>query len=469
MPAAALLAALLLAQADAGPAKVSVNGYLSERVALQAGWSASDPTAPGLAQLAGLPLVTSLTEANAQLRIRLADGWDVFTDLSFFVGARSEAGGLMKVPSSHSNRAELSEFYLNLGFHEHLNGLVGRKRVVWGSGFAWNPADLLNPPKDPTDPTLQRAGAWMARIEAPFQYFTLSALWAPKVVRTSAGLPSRFLFEPGGHEPEQILGARAYALIKEADVNLMWFWSNRYADTLPHSHRFAASFSRYFFTDYEFHFEGVLQRGRDTPIVDPRCLPRGFSFQPLLDCQASGQPVVAKAGLSDPAAFYAQFIAGTRYSFKDESMLSAEYYFNGPGLDAKQWEDRQRLLGLAPTIWQGAQAQGIALDPSALLGGGGGGSGDQGSPLRLDFRPLRRHYLFLVYQKPRIADDFTATVTTVVGLEDPSLLLAPSLSWSAREWLSLGLFAYLPLGASESEYGSLPFRFRALLEVRAFY
>lgn len=463
MPALALLAALLLSQADS-PAKVG--GYLAERAALSAGWPASDPNAPGLAKVAGLPLATSLTEANVQARLRLGDGYDLFCDASFFFDARTAAGGLMKAPSSESFHVELSELYLNLGLHEHFNALLGRKRVVWGSGFAWNPADLLNPRKDPTDPSLQRAGAWMARLEAPFERFTLTALWAPKVVRTDSGLPSRFLVEPGAREAQQLFAARAYALVAQADVNLYWFWSNRYSDGLPHSHRFAASFSRYFLTDYELHVEALLQRGRDTPIVDARCLPTGFSLQALQDCQVAGTPVVTRTGLSDPGAFYARVIAGTRYTFKDESLLSVEYYFNGPGLDARQWADRQRLLGLAPTIWQVARSQGLALSAADLAGAA---PADPGAPLRLDFQPLRRHYLFLVFQKPRIADDFTVTATTVVGLEDPSVLFAPSLSWSAREWLTLGLFAYLPLGAAESEYGSLPFRFRALVEARAFF
>lgn len=458
MHALALAAAVVLAQAE--PAQVKVNGYLSERVGLTAGWASGDIGAPGVARLLGTPLATSVTEGNLQLRVRLAEGWDVYTDTSFFVDARSDATGTVATPSSVKNSVEVAELYLNLGFHEHLHGLLGRKRVVWGSGFAWNPADLLDPPKDPTDSTLQRSGAWMARLEAPFQWFTLTALWAPKIVRTQAGLPSRFLYEVGGHEAQQVFGARAYALVKGADVNLMWFWSNRYVDTLPHSHRFAASFSRYFFDDYEFHLEGVVQRGRDTPIVDPSCVP---AAGPVHACALAGRPYVSSA-LSDPGALYAKLVVGTRYQFKDESLASVEYFFNGPGLDAAQFADRRRLLDLLPGVWDLLAAQGRTADPAALLGGDG-----SGVPLRFAFQTARRHYLFLVYQKPRIADDFTVQVTTVVGLEGPSALFAPSLTWSAREWLSLGLYAFLPLGETSSELGALPFRFRGLLEARAYY
>ncbi|MBI5544112.1 MAG: hypothetical protein HY901_09505 [Deltaproteobacteria bacterium] len=463
MPALAFLAsfaALALAQSD-GPS-VKAGGFASERLGYALGWDSADPSAPGVARLAGVPSATSLTEANLQLRVRLGEGYDVFTDLSLFMSAQSEATGTLPTAAGVTNRIEPSELYANLGFHEHLNGLLGRKRLVWGSGFAWNPTDLLNPLKDPTDPTLQRAGAWMARLEAPFERFTLTGLWAPKIVRTQAGLPSRVFYEPGGREAMQLFAARVYALVQGADMNLMWFWSNRYADSLPHSHRFAASFSRYFLDDYELHVEGIVQRGRDTAVVDPTCLPTEGSLAPLLACRATGRPVVTSAGLSDPSALFIKLVVGTRYSFPDESLLSVEYFFNGPGLDSAQFADRLQLLDLLPTLYSLSSA---SLDLGALLSG----EAAAGQPLRFDLRTQRRHYLLLVFQKPRIADDLTASATAIVGLEGPSALLSPSVSWSVREWLSLSLFAFIPAGSASSEFGSLPFRFRALFEARVYY
>jgi hypothetical protein len=169
---------------------------------------------------------------------------------------------------------------------------------------------------------------------------------------------------------------------------------------------------------------------------------------------------VVSNALTDPGAYYVRVIAGTRYTFADESLLSLEYFFNGTGLDAAQFDRRQALLDQLPTL--------LALSPGATLPDLGGAGGD-GAPVRFAFQTLRRHYFFLVYQKPRIADDFTAAATAIVGLEGPSAIIAPSLAWSARDWLNLSLYCYVPVGARTSEFGSLPFRFRALLELRAFY
>ncbi len=463
----AAIALCLVAAADAGGDATRATGYLDLRGGWTLDWGSSD-AAPPVAALYGPPTLSLLTEGNVQLRLRLAAWADLVADVSLFVNMESGATGPLAGALAFGNLAVPSELYASLAVAPNLGALVGRKRVVWGSGFAWNPSDLLNPPKDPTDPTFQRAGAWMVRLEAPFERFTATALWAPKVTAIQAGLPRRFLYEPGGSEAEQIFAARVYVLVADADVNLMWFWSNRYADDLPHSQRLAGSFSRYF-GEWELHAEAIAQRGRDTLVVDAGCLPvPGGPIDPLLACAAAGRSPVTRP-FEGADAIYAQVVAGTRTTFWDESLLSVEYDYNGTGLTPAQWSDEQRFLAVLPEL----ESLGPTLppdvaarlpDPVALLGGAG-----PGQPPRFVFRQQRRHYLLAVFQKPRIADDFTASATAIWGLEDLSGLVAPGLSWSAREWLLLSLFAYVPFGGRDTEYGSLPFRFRAILEARAYY
>ncbi len=98
------------------------------------------------------------------------------------------------VPSSNAASAQpvasLNEVYLLHEFFPELNVLVGKKRIIWGSGQAYNPTDLLNPRKDPTDPTFQRAGAWLAQVEVPLPTITFTALFAPQVLKQlRASLP----------------------------------------------------------------------------------------------------------------------------------------------------------------------------------------------------------------------------------------------------------------------------------------
>jgi hypothetical protein len=132
-----------------------------------------------------------------------------------------------------------------------------------------------------------------------------------------------------------------------------------------------------------------------------------------------------------------------------------EYLLNGEGLSPAEFKDRVAFLRLLPDLPMGG----------LLAGGGDGGA----LPNRFSFDAARRHYLFVLYSKPKIRDDFTLAATALLGLEDRSGLVGPSFAWSAREWLQLTLFALVPFGRADSEFGMLPFRGRATFEARMFY
>ena len=51
---------------------------------------------------------------------------------------------------------------------------VGKQRVAWGSGFAWNPTNRLEPPKNALNTTLEQEGALAARLDwAPAAWASL--------------------------------------------------------------------------------------------------------------------------------------------------------------------------------------------------------------------------------------------------------------------------------------------------------
>ena len=101
-------------------------------------------------------------------------------------------------------------------------------------------------------------------------------------------------------------------------------------------------------------------------------------------------------------------------------------------------------------------------------------------PQRFTFDPLRRHYLIVSYNKPKIRDDFSVGATLIAGLTDLSGTLSPTVSWNAQEWLTLSLFGFVPIrgipvgtvtvsDVQYSEYSLLPMDFRFLFEARAYY
>ncbi|MBI5494456.1 MAG: hypothetical protein HY904_05470 [Deltaproteobacteria bacterium] len=454
LTAGVLAAGGLLAAAPAR-AEITYNGYLSERLQVTAPMEGAPISTRDLA------ILQSLSEANLQARFRgLDDKLTVYADLSAFA---SFAGGyadtdpgdgrLHFVPehdvANYRPLFVISEAYAGYDFFDHLSVLAGKKRVVWGSGQAWNPADIINPPRDPTDPNFQRAGTYMLKVDAPFELFTLSALVAPKALYTNHGIPYAFFMYPG-HDPQETeknptvfpsprdgqmhyaVAARLYALILNSDLNAWITYTNRFNDDLENKPRVAFSFSRYFFTDYEFHVEALGQLGSARTHFTSECVASDAS---VVGCLSSGT-ALATQKYRDSTDFFPRLLFGTRAMFKDESILNLEYLYQADGYTPDEFRDAIRFQQRVGNFTRSG-----ASVPAAS----GGASSSGGLPTRFSFEPLRRHYLLVNYLKSQIMDDFAVNVTWIAALEDGSSSLNGFATWTAQQWLTLSLYAFLPL------------------------
>lgn len=448
-----------------------VNGYLDERTFF------SRARTSGLLSTRDNPELLELLEGNVQAKQEYHRNGRVAFDLSLFVpfGGRFrdvDAEGNEVAVADHDTQAttprvSLNELYVSHDLVPALTLLVGKKRVVWGSGFAYNPTDLLNPKKDPTDPNQQRAGTYMARVEVPLERFTFTVLASPAVLKETSGLPSRFLVDEGD-EAHYLVAARAYALWFDSDLNLMGFFGNRYADPFRDKPRLGLSFSRNFFVDYEAHFEGLLQTGSSRQLVSGECVDDRPS---AVRCILAGTPVVEARRLAD-SRLYPKVLVGGRRQFGDDAMLSVEYLYRADGYSKEELTDALKLLQLAKEARLGAlgpvaQFAVSQVDPSAL---------------RFSFEPFTRHTLFASFQKSRIRDDFSLGLTLLASLSDWSGMLVPQAGWSVKEWLSLTLTGMVPFAGPQAlaltlprdggrvwEYSLVPFRYQAFLEARLFY
>jgi hypothetical protein len=468
---------LLLAAAPAQAAEVT--GYVESRTQY------SRSRVRGLLPTDTSPEVQQLLELNVQPRVEYRPGGFVAADLSLFLQGAWRyrdvdlEGREVSVPAREVTAARpfvsLSELYLSHEVVPALHLLAGKKRVLWGSGWAYNPTDLLNPPKDPTDPSSQRVGAYMLRVEVPLEKYTFTLLASPAVLAQESGLPRALLVHPSWNERDDelhyLVVARAYALVADADLNLMLFHSNLYRDAFESKTRLGFSFSRYFFEDYELHVEALVGQGSARNYPAPGCL---NSREAATGCLVRGEPLLAPRRL-DEGRLRPRIIAGTRYMFPDESLLSVEYLYQADGLKRSEFQEVVNGLSLLRL----ARESGVDTDQftAALLGGT-----EEGLPQRFRFEPIARHYAFLTFQKPKIRDDFTVMATLVANLQDLSGLLAPSVAWSTTEWMTLTLSGFVPFsgpssraatvpntGAKASEFGLVPISYRVLFQARLFY
>ncbi len=149
-----LALALIAAAPDAPPdethLEVTPTGYLDDR------YTVAHVNGGGLVPTSNQPTLLDTAEANLQLRLRYGPHLTFYTDTSLlwqnaslFFGKDAQ-GNPVRLPehdvTTYRPAAVISEMYVAAQPIDHLDLMVGKKRVVWGAGFAENPTDLLNPP-----------------------------------------------------------------------------------------------------------------------------------------------------------------------------------------------------------------------------------------------------------------------------------------------------------------------------------
>ncbi len=440
----------------------------------------------GLVPTSDIPQLQQLLEFNAQVKVNVRPHSYFSSDVSLvaswggFYRGVDEQGHEVALADKASPQVQplvsINELFVFHEFVPELNLLVGKKRIVWGPGMAFNPTDLLNPRRDPTDPTFQRSGVWLAQVEAPLSFATFSLVFAPTVLKQTAGIPTHVLGWPSWDSRDSQLhyqlAARVYALVWDTDLNLMFFFGNRAADEFQEKPRVGLSFS-HVFGGLEVHGEGLFQTGSARDYLNGACL---TNVAAALGCSIAKTPFAAKTHLED-TELRPRVLVGARYQFSDDSMVSLEYLYQHDGWNRDHFQDLANGLGLV------TEARGLGLDATKFAGASalfGGGSAD-GLPVRFAFDPRGRHYAFLTIQKPRLFDDWTLQAVVIANLRDLSSTVTPSIVWSATDWLNLSLLGFVPIpgpdalsvktpqGTPITEFGITPFAFRAMFEARAFF
>jgi hypothetical protein len=506
-----VVVALAVAAADGA----EINGYLSERL------QATLPSAAALSSTADLPILFSLTELSALGRLRLLDDrLTILVDASAFLTAqggyadRAPDGTALESVDDHDVPADprlvFSEAYIRLQPIDHLDITVGKRRVVWGTGMAFNPTDVLNPPRDPTDASLQRAGIPMVLVEAPFEGFGLSALFAPSVLEERSGIPATMLMWPDVVPRETLqnptlnpdprddvlhfaAAVKGSAFVADTDVGVWVTLLQGYGqDPRQASPRFSMALSRIFFEIHELHFEGMWQAGSDRFSANSDCVDAGADVDDntaaVAACAFAGIAPLERARLDDGDAL-PRFLFGSRSMFGSGATLGIEWLYQADGLMPDALAE---VLALQTVVGEGARA-GAPL-PGGLFGQSGVDPNAGGAPARLAVTPLRRHHVVVSYSHPNVMDDFTLMGTALIAAEDLSAIWTGSVSWQTTEWLTLSAWAFVPTpslpraldamgadfakdilwpavvdGELYGEFDVAPFSGRVMFEARAFF
>jgi hypothetical protein len=426
-------------------------GYAGERLTYQPLW-VNAPIPPK-----NYPEGIAETELNVQPKCK-SDTTTVYADFSAFLTADgfyksvNEAGDTVAsgVPARQRTIGQgiVNEVYAAKESEGGLAALLGKKRVVWGSGFSFNPTDLLNPAKDPSEPATQRSGAWLGQLEDISAARTLTLLASPETSDRLGGMPETW------QKQHYLFGARAYSLLAGTDVNLMVYDSNLYHDRFQHKLRYGASAAR-FFGALGFHGEVLLTKGSDRLYADPACTKDEAAIG---RCQVLGHPALGASRIDD-ARIYAKALVGVRYHFEDDAQFIMELLHQDDGYTKAEFQNLATLAGFA-------QENGQTLP--------------LGSGVAVAAQPQMKNYLVVHYGDYKVTDDFGLNGEAIANLQQQSGYVGPGLSYSPSasvqvtvrylELVTSGQGAEIPgsaYTATETELAQM--QRQLMVWVRAFY
>ncbi len=297
-------------------------------------------------------------------------------------GGRLRVGGAVALfgdTNGDNVSVRVREGYARLSAASWLDVEAGKRILKWGTGYAFTPTGVLDPPRNPADPN-DRLGTNEGTAFVGAHLFrgntALSIVGAsPDTWRS----PS-----PGVTTPHWEAAAKLRTLVRGVEVAVV----GSAADTSTPS--WGVNFTHVVGQNLEWHGELLMHR----PVLP--VLPPGVASAP-----AGGREVSA--------------LIGCQYTFNVGVNVVLEYYHDANGFDRATW---LRLTSVLPLLARADILPGTGTSPAA------------GGPTTA--LPGLRNFGFLraapAATEPRLLPELLA----IAGLDDGSLTLVPGLTWTAQ-------------------------------------
>ncbi len=322
----------------------------------------------------------------------------------------AHADGDRDVVFGNDKNSKLYEGGLLLQPKTGLGFYLGKRTLLWGKGYAWNPVGFVQRPKDPTDPNLSREGFWMATADythsfekAPIKTLGLTGVFIP----TTPALNNDF-----GQVHHDDVAGKVYLLAGHTDIDLMALSGG------AKSFRYGADFSSSLTPALEMHGElAHISKSRRTVL------------------NGAGQPIL----LTGAATSY---LLGLNYLTASATTFILEYYHNGEGF---QDAEADSFYQLAHTGF----AQFRMTGNSALLQ-----KAEMISPTYMRPNPMRNYINVRVSQsEPFDIVYFTPSLTIQANTTDRSFLVLPELLYTGFKNIELRFRLQENVGSHLTEFG----------------
>ncbi|OGS06945.1 MAG: hypothetical protein A2270_00730 [Elusimicrobia bacterium RIFOXYA12_FULL_51_18] len=305
---------------------------------------------------------------------------------------------------------QIYEGYLSVKPSSEADIIAGKKVMRWGKGYAWNPAALIDRPKNPDDPELPLEGyaVLSADYTRSFNGQLKTASVTPVILPVYEHLNNTF-----GSLNHLDFACKAYFLYYDTDIDLIY----RARGSKPAA--YGADFSRNISTNFEVHGEAALIADNPHTITDKN----GNTTKKVFDAKS--------------------YLLGLRYQTEKDATYIAEYYHNGGGFSDEAMTDYFSFVDAAYVSYTGTGSAALMQKAADLSNSGYGAA----NPMREYF------YLRVIQQEPFKILYFTPALTTMINAGDNSFSIAPETVWTRVTNLELRLKAIFLAGSSGTEFG----------------
>lgn len=288
---------------------------------------------------------------------------------------------------------------------------LGKRRISWGHALAFNPVNVIVPPRDPLNPNQATEGQ--------------PAIWG-SYSRNVGSLNLYYTrdFDKNWDSDLNRWGARLNGVFGESDFSLYYFDGEPYQNDRDYERLFGASFSTNLWAGTTLYAEvvGTMHNYRNYYVAD--------GTADLKD-EFTAQAVLGSYILLDPESFLS--------FFKGDASLLLEVYYNGSGYSESEREAYFDVL--ARSLQTG--------DPAALHD--------------YRFTGMNQFYALATYRNS-FKERYTLELTGLVA-QDWSFSAQAQLRYNLSDYYSLTAQVAHNQGGSASEFGNAPVTDQFELEI----
>jgi hypothetical protein len=329
-----------------------------------------------------------------------------------------------------SDRLRVKELYVNWSVNSHWDITAGKKILKWGTGYAWTPTGVLDPPRDPRDPT-DRLNLYQGRelLEARGTYgnHNFSAVFA------SPAIYSKLRTSRTGNQ----WAFKYNSLIRGFDYSLIGSFGG-----LGSPNRFGANATYVIGQSLELHGEFLAQRGSRLlyPLASAEADPRITYSAPPFGYLKEHDPDL-----------YFKALAGLNYTFVTGWNVVMEFYRDSEGLSGMESNRQISFITYNEelhALQAGPDPSRITLPAANLLW----------SLQQYNRMIPAKDYFFARVSRSRMRQKWDVEGITLVNLRDGGSTWIPQVSYDFSQRFGAYMRYNYYAGSRYSETGLLPVR-----------